>query len=65
MGWVAALVTIPAIAMLGVTNWRMEGDKGWRDQAEGLQEATGAERALPRWPPTTGSPRWRAAEKRC
>ena len=61
MGWIAALVTIPAIAMLGVTFWRMEGDKGWRDQAEGLRERLEQE-GLPRWPPTTGS-RWRAAER--
>jgi hypothetical protein len=38
MGWIAALVTIPALAMLGVTLWRLGGDRGWRDQAEGLRE---------------------------
>jgi hypothetical protein len=30
MGWIAALVTIPAIVMLGVILWRLQGDKGWR-----------------------------------
>ncbi|HSU99820.1 MAG TPA: hypothetical protein VLI91_06925 [Roseiarcus sp.] len=43
MGWIAALVTISAVAMLGVTLWRREGDKGWRDQAEGLRERLGRE----------------------
>jgi hypothetical protein len=38
MGWVAALVTIPALVMLGFMLWRREGDMGWRDQAEGLRE---------------------------
>ena len=38
MGWIVALVMIPALAMLGVRLWRLEGDKGWRDQAEGLRE---------------------------
>ena len=43
MGWIAALVTISAVAMLGVTLRRLEGDKGWRDQAEGLRERLGRE----------------------
>jgi hypothetical protein len=34
MGWIVALVTIPALVMLGIMLWRREGDKGWRDQAE-------------------------------
>jgi hypothetical protein len=38
MGWIAALVMIPALAMLAFMLWRLEGDKGWRDQAEGLRE---------------------------
>jgi hypothetical protein len=38
MGWIATLVTIPALAMLCFVLWRREGDKGWRDQAEGLRE---------------------------
>jgi hypothetical protein len=38
MGWVVALVTIPALAMLGIMRLRPGGDKGWRDQAEGLRE---------------------------
>ena len=38
MGWIAALITIPAVATLGVMLWRLEGDKGWRDEAEGLRE---------------------------
>jgi hypothetical protein len=38
MGWIAALVTIPALIMLGAMLWHPEGDKGWRDQAEGLRE---------------------------
>ena len=38
MGWIAALVTIPALVILGVMLWRLEGDKGWRDEAEGLRE---------------------------
>ena len=38
MGWIAALVMIPALVMLGAILWRPEGDKGWRDQAEGLRE---------------------------
>ena len=47
MGWIVALVTIPAIVMLGVMLWRLEGDKGWRDQAEGLRERLERE-GLPR-----------------
>jgi hypothetical protein len=47
MGWIAALVMIPALAMLGFVLWRLEGDKGWRDQAEGLRERMDHE-ALPR-----------------
>jgi hypothetical protein len=42
MGWIAALVMIPALIMLGML-WRPEGDKAWRNQAEGLR-ATGARR---------------------
>jgi hypothetical protein len=38
MDWVVALTTIPALFMLGLTLWRLQGDKGWRDQAEGLRE---------------------------
>ena len=38
MGWVIALVTIPALVMLGIMLWRLGGDKGWRDQAEGLRK---------------------------
>jgi hypothetical protein len=38
MGWIAAIVTIPALAMLGFMLRRLEGDRGWRDQAEGLRE---------------------------
>jgi hypothetical protein len=40
MGWIAALVMIPALAMLGIMLWRPEGDKGWRDQAEGLRDSS-------------------------
>jgi hypothetical protein len=47
MGWIVALVTIPAFVMLGLTLWRLQGDKGWRDQAEGLRERSGHE-GLPR-----------------
>jgi hypothetical protein len=48
MGWAVALVTIPAVVMLGVMLWRLvEGDKGWRDQAEGLRERLERE-GLPR-----------------
>jgi hypothetical protein len=46
MGWIAALVTIPALIMLGML-WRPEGDKAWRDQAEGLRERLERE-GLPR-----------------
>ena len=38
MGWIAALVTIPPLIMLSVLLWRLQGDKGWHDQAEGLRE---------------------------
>ena len=38
MGWVVALVTIPTLVMLGLMLSRVDGDKGWRDQAEGLRE---------------------------
>jgi hypothetical protein len=38
MGWIAALVTIPALFMLCFMLWRRGGDNGWRDQAEGLRE---------------------------
>ena len=38
MGWIAAQITIPALATLGVMLWRLEGDKGWRDEAEGLRK---------------------------
>jgi hypothetical protein len=38
MGWIAALVMISALVMLGFMLWRLEGDKGWRDQADGLRE---------------------------
>ena len=38
MGWIAALVTVPAIVMLGFLLWRLKGDQGWRDQAEGLRD---------------------------
>jgi hypothetical protein len=38
MGWIVALVMIPALAMLCFMLWRQGGDKGWRDQAEGLRE---------------------------
>ena len=41
MGWIAALIMIPALAMLGVMLRRPESDKGWRDQAEGLRERLG------------------------
>ena len=34
MGWIVALVTIPALVMLGIMLRRLEGDRGWRDQAE-------------------------------
>jgi hypothetical protein len=47
MGWAVALVTIPALVMLGVMLWRPDGDKGWRDQAEGLRERLERE-GLPR-----------------
>ena len=43
MGWIAALVMISALVMLGFMLWRLEGDKGWRDQADGLRERMGAE----------------------
>jgi hypothetical protein len=38
MGWIVALVMIPALAMLSFMLSRPQGDKGWRDQAEGLRE---------------------------
>jgi hypothetical protein len=47
MGWVAALVTIPALVMLGIMLSRLGGDRGWRDQAEGLRERSEHE-GLPR-----------------
>lgn len=47
MGWIAALVTIPPLIMLSVLFWRLQGDKGWRDQAEGLRERVEHE-GLPR-----------------
>lgn len=47
MGWVVALVTISSLATLGFMIWRLEGDKGWRDQAEGLRERLERE-GLPR-----------------
>jgi hypothetical protein len=47
MGWIVALVTIPALVMLGIMLCRREGDKGWRDQAEGLRERLERE-GLPR-----------------
>jgi hypothetical protein len=40
MGWIVALVAIPALVMLGFILWRTEGDKGWRDQR--FAGATGA-----------------------
>jgi hypothetical protein len=42
MGWIAALVTIPALVMLGFMLWRLEGDKGWRGRR--LAGATEARR---------------------
>jgi hypothetical protein len=45
MGWIAALVTL---IMLGAMLWHPEGDKAWRDQAEGLRERLERE-GLPRW----------------
>ncbi len=47
MGWIAALVTIPALVILAVIFWRLDGDRGWRDQAEGLRERLERE-GLPR-----------------
>jgi len=47
MGWIAALVMIPALVMLAVILWRLDGDRGWRDQAEGLRERLERE-GLPR-----------------
>jgi hypothetical protein len=47
MGWAVALVTIPAFVMLGVMLWRLDGDRGWRDEAEGLRERLERE-GLPR-----------------
>jgi hypothetical protein len=47
MGWIVALVTIPAIVVLGVLLWRLSGDQGWHDQAEGLRERLERE-GLPR-----------------
>jgi hypothetical protein len=47
MGWIVALVTIPALVMLGIMLWCRERDKGWRDQAEGLRERLERE-GLPR-----------------
>ena len=47
MGWIVALVTIPALVMLGIMLRRLEGDRGWRDQAEGLRERSEHE-GLPR-----------------
>jgi hypothetical protein len=38
MGWIVALVTIPAVVMLCFMLRRLEGDQAWRDQAEGLRE---------------------------
>jgi len=38
MGWIAALATISASVVVGFIVWRLEGDRGWRDQAEGLRE---------------------------
>jgi hypothetical protein len=38
MGWIVAFVTITALFILGFMLRRLEGDKGWRDQAEGLRE---------------------------
>ena len=43
MAWIAVLITIPALVMLGFMLWRLDGDKGWRDQAEGLRERLGRE----------------------
>ena len=47
MVWIAVFVTISALVLLGFTLRRLEGDKGWRDQAEGLRERLGHE-GLPR-----------------
>jgi hypothetical protein len=48
MGLVVALIVfVPALVMLSITLWRLEGDKGWRDQAEGLRERLARE-SLPR-----------------
>jgi hypothetical protein len=38
MALVVTLVTITALVILGVMLRRPEGDKAWRDQAEGLRE---------------------------
>jgi hypothetical protein len=38
MGWIVAFVTIIARVMLGFPLRDSEGDKGWRDQADGLRE---------------------------
>jgi hypothetical protein len=38
MGWVFALVTITALAMLGFMLWRLEDERRWRGQVEGLRE---------------------------
>jgi hypothetical protein len=38
MGWIVALVLIPAMVVLGIVLCRRECDHGWRDQAEGLRE---------------------------
>jgi hypothetical protein len=50
MGWIGALVTVPALVMLGFMLWRRESDKGWRDQAEGLRERLATENPKRRMP---------------
>ena len=44
MGWIVALVTIPAVVMLCFMLRRLEGDKGMARPGGGLAGATGAKK---------------------
>jgi hypothetical protein len=66
MGWIVAFVTIIALVVLGFALRDSEGDKGWRDQADGFKGTTGARRNSRRVAADVGhySGRWPGAGRR-